>query len=130
MNNPQDSTLKRVLVVDDNPVSRELVREVLETSNLRVLEASNGKEALDAIARDSPDVVLMDIQMPVLDGYEFMHALRQIPHLSSLPVIALTAMAMQEDREKAHRLGFADYITKPINAGELRNKIQILLSRL
>jgi two-component system cell cycle response regulator DivK len=118
---------KKVLVVDDNPISRELVREVLEDSDRQVLEAENGEEALRVIASEKPDVVLLDIQLPVYDGYEVLRRVRADLKLAGLPVIALTAYAMRQDREKAFAAGFDDYITKPIDAASLRARVAKIL---
>ncbi len=120
--------MKKILVVDDNPVSRELIREVLENPQQRVLEAQDGQEALERVSREEPDVVLLDIQLPVLNGYEVLRRLRDDPRFARLPVVALTAFAMPEDREKALALGFDDYVTKPIDAVSLRSRIGTLLS--
>lgn len=118
---------KKVLVVDDNPVSRELIREVLEDSDRKVLEAENGEEALRKIADEKPDIVLLDIQLPVFDGYEVLRQVRTCLKLDKLPVLALTAYAMQEDREKALASGFDAYITKPIDAADLRIQVRQIL---
>ena len=118
---------KKVLVVDDNPVSRELVREVLEDSDCMVLEAENGAEALTRIADEKPDVVLLDIQLPVYDGYEVLRRVRSDLKLDKLPVLALTAYAMEEDCKKALASGFDAYITKPIKAAALRIQVKKIL---
>ncbi len=120
--------MKKVLVVDDNPVSRELIREVLESPHQRILEAEDGEEALKKVFEEEPDVVLLDIQLPALDGYEVLRRIRDHPRFARLPVIALTAFAMREDSEKALALGFDDYVTKPIDAASLRSRIRDLLS--
>jgi two-component system cell cycle response regulator DivK len=118
---------KKVLVVDDNPISRELIHEVLENSDLTVVEAENGEEALNMIVLERPDIVLLDIQLPVFDGYEVLRRVRSDPKLDKLPVIALTAYAMQQDREKAFAAGFDDYVTKPIDAAVLRVRVRKIL---
>jgi two-component system cell cycle response regulator DivK len=118
---------KKVLVVDDNPISRELIHEVLENSDLTVVEAENGEEALNMIVLERPDIVLLDIQLPVFDGYEVLRRVRSDPRLDKLPVIALTAYAMQQDREKAFAAGFDDYVTKPIDAAALRVRVRKIL---
>jgi two-component system cell cycle response regulator DivK len=118
---------KKVLVVDDNPISRELIHEVLENSDLTVVEAENGEEALNMIVHERPDIVLLDIQLPVFDGYEVLRRVRSDPKLDKLPVIALTAYAMQQDREKAFAAGFDDYVTKPIDAAVLRVRVRKIL---
>jgi len=118
---------RKVLVVDDNPVSRELIREVLEDSSRRVLEAENGEEALKKIADEKPDIVLLDIQLPIYDGYEVLRRVRTILKLDKLPVLAVTAYAMKEDFEKALAAGFDAYITKPIDAAALRVQVEKIL---
>jgi two-component system cell cycle response regulator DivK len=118
---------QKVLVVDDNPISRELIREVLENSDLIVVEAENGEEALNMIMLERPDLVLLDIQLPVFDGYEVLRRVRSDPRLGKLPVIALTAYAMQQDREKALAAGFDDYVTKPIDTAAMRVRVQMIL---
>jgi two-component system cell cycle response regulator DivK len=118
---------KKILVADDNRVSRELVREVLENSDQKVLEAENGEEALEKIINETPDVVLLDIQMPLFDGYEVLRRVRRHPRFQRLPVIALTAYAMKQDCEKALASGFDAYITKPIDGAALRAKIREML---
>jgi two-component system, cell cycle response regulator DivK len=119
--------MKRVLVVDDNPVSRELIREVLEAPDLQILEAPDGRAALQTISELRPDVVLMDIQMPVLDGFAALRALREDPSFQDLPVLAVTAFAMRGDREKAQGAGFNAYITKPIDGAELERLVRTFL---
>jgi CheY-like chemotaxis protein len=120
--------MKKILVVDDNPVSRELIREVLENPQQRILEAEDGAEALEKVLQEAPDVVLLDIQLPVLDGYEVLRRIRSDPRFAMLPVLALTAFAMQEDCEKALALGFDGYVTKPIDVTSLRSRIGNLLN--
>lgn len=118
---------RKVLVVDDNPVSRELIREVLEDSGRRVLEAENGEEALKKIAEEKPDIVLLDIQLPIYDGYEVLRRVRTILKLDKLPVLAVTAYAMKGDFERALAAGFDAYITKPIDAAALRVQVEKIL---
>jgi CheY-like chemotaxis protein len=119
--------MKRVLVADDNPVSRELIREILENDDCEVIEAGDGREALEKVREHRPDLALLDIQMPVMDGNAVMREIRADPQLSLLPVVALTAYAMQGDREKALALGFNSYITKPIDIPTFRAEVAVLL---
>jgi CheY-like chemotaxis protein len=120
----------RVLVVDDNPVSCELVREVLQSSGIEVVEAGSGLEALDTIRGSPPDLVLLDLRMPSMDGFSVLREIRQDPRLHRLRVLAFTAHAMRGDREKALAAGFDGYITKPIQAEVLRKQVgQFLLPR-
>jgi two-component system cell cycle response regulator DivK len=119
--------MKKVLVVDDNPVSRELIREVLEGPQQKILEAEDGEEALEKVLQEEPDLVLLDIQLPVLDGYEVLRRIRGNSRFARLPVVALTAFAMREDCEKALALGFDEYVTKPIDAASLRLRVRSIL---
>ena len=117
-----------ILVADDNVASRELMRELLEASGHRVVEATNGREALDLIDRDLPDVVFLDLQMPVLDGFCVVRQLRSDERFRRLPAVAVTASAMLGDRELAIAAGFDSYITKPINVNDVRKKAEQLTS--
>lgn len=119
--------MKTILIADDNAVSRELTRECLEDSGFHLIEASNGKEALQLLKTGRPDLVLLDIQMPEMDGYAVIRAVRADPELRTLPVIAITAFAMEGDSERAAAAGFDAYITKPIRVQSLRQEIQRLL---
>jgi two-component system, cell cycle response regulator DivK len=119
--------MKKILVVDDNATSRELIREVLDSPDHRIFEAATGIEALDYIVADEPDLVLLDIQLPGLDGYSVVRRLRQDPRFSRLRVLAVTAFAMHGDREKALAAGFDGYITKPIDTLNLEEQVEELL---
>jgi PAS domain S-box-containing protein len=114
---------KRVLVADDNPAGLELVRESLKPYTSSIVEAANGREALEKIRSSRPDLVLLDIQMPEMDGYQVVRAIRRDPELKDLRVVALTAFAMEGDREKALEAGFDDYITKPVTVSKLKAQI-------
>lgn len=120
--------MKRILVVDDNRVGRALIKEVLETPSRRIFEACNGQQALEMVAKTKPDLVLLDIGMPLLDGYSALRQIRRDPKFADVKVVALTAFAMQGDREKALAAGFDDYITKPVRAAALRKQVERLLS--
>lgn len=111
--NRQGNEMKKIAVVEDNPDNRLLVQVMLE-SLYEVVEYETGLAALEGIPRDRPDVVLLDISLPEMDGTEVLNRLRQNPDLAGLPVIALTAHAMAGDREKYLAAGFNDYVTKPI----------------
>ncbi|MFB3827219.1 MAG: response regulator [Bryobacteraceae bacterium] len=119
--------MKKILVVDDNPVSRELLCELLGAPGREIAEAADGQEALQRIAADPPDLVLLDINMPVLDGYEVVARLRAEPRYAGLRVVALTAFAMRGDRQRALQSGFDGYITKPVDGATLRRQIRELL---
>ncbi len=119
--------MRRVLIVDDNAVSRELLRQVLKNCCEEVLEASRGDEALERIDSEHPDLVLLDLEMPGADGFAVLRQLKRDPQFAGLRVVAVTARAMQGDREAVLTAGFDGYITKPINAAELREYVGRLL---
>lgn len=119
--------MKIVLIADDNESSRELVRAVLENCGVEVREATDGAEALACIRKQAPDLVLLDVHMPILDGFGVVRELRSDKKYADLPVVALTASAMQGDRERALSLGFTEYLTKPISLGILRSRLLSLL---
>jgi CheY-like chemotaxis protein len=104
-----------VLLVEDNEVNRYLVRFVLEKGGFRVITAGNGREAIELARADRPDLILMDIQMPVMDGYEATAQLKADAQLQAIPVVALTAFAMPHEREQALAAGCAGHIEKPID---------------
>ena len=108
--------MTKVLIAEDNVVNRELLRELLEMRGLKVIEASDGQEALDLLAQNKPDVVLLDIGMPKLDGFAVVRKIRENPATAKLSVVAITAYAMEGDREKILGAGFDGYLAKPINA--------------
>jgi len=109
----------RILLVEDNPINQEIARHVLSRASLVLRTANNGQEALDWLERESFDLVLMDCQMPVMDGYAATRALRQNPRWRALPVIAMTANAMVGDRERVMEAGMNDHIAKPIKIEEM-----------
>ena len=115
----------KVLVVDDNAAGREFVRESLKDHVSSLAEASNGREGLEKIRETRPDLVLLDIQMPEKDGYEVLREIRDDPALKGLRVVALTAFAMRDDRERALAAGFDDYLTKPVTAAQLKEQLKI-----
>jgi len=109
----------RILLVEDNPINQELARELLNRAGIVVNIAGDGQEALAILGRERFDAVLMDCQMPVMDGYEATRALRRRPELKDLPVIAMTANAMAADREKVLQAGMNDHVAKPIRVDDL-----------
>jgi CheY-like chemotaxis protein len=119
--------MKKVLVADDRATSRELVRVALEHAGYLVYEAADGGEAL-ASARDlRPDLIILDLHMPGLDGFGVIEEIRRDERLSATPVMALTASAMQGDREHALEAGFTSYLAKPIQLSNLRKEVARLL---
>ncbi len=121
--------MKKILVADDKASSRELMRTLLEHVGYEVHEAGDGQEALDVALATAPDLILLDIQMPRLDGYGSVKAMRQDERLKDLPIVALTASAMHTDRAKVLSAGFSAYITKPVSLGILRAEVARLLEQ-
>lgn len=118
----------RILVVDDNAASRELVRYLLLKPGREVFEAADGLEALRQIEETGPDLVLLDLEMPALDGFGVLKRMRADPRFAGLRVLAVTANAMHGERERALAAGFDGYITKPIHGTLLRQRVDELLS--
>jgi len=119
--------MEKVLIVDDNRASRDLIRAILRPVRCDIIEASHGQQALDLIQHDRPDLVLLDVDMPGLDGLALVRRIREKPSLAGLPVVAVTAFAMEGDRERCLAAGFTAYFTKPVRAALLRQQVQQLL---
>ena len=112
-------TGERILVVEDNEKNMKLFRDVLSATGYRTLEARTGGEAIELATANTPDLVLMDIQMPDVDGVEALRRLRADERTAAIPVLAVTAQAMQGDRERFLAEGFDGYLSKPLNVREL-----------
>lgn len=110
--------MKRVLVIDDVEDNRELLVQLLE-DEYEVIAASDGREALRAALRDLPDLIITDVSLPGLDGYELIRTLRRTPQFAERPILVVTARAMPGEREKAVRAGCDEYLTKPLDAALL-----------
>jgi two-component system cell cycle response regulator DivK len=108
-----------ILVVEDNEKNMKLFRDVLRASGYRTLEASTGEDALELAMSEVPTLVLMDVQLPGIDGVETLARLRNDGRTASIPVLALTAQAMQGDREELLKAGFDGYLSKPVDIIEL-----------
>jgi CheY-like chemotaxis protein len=121
--------MTKILIAEDNAVNRELLRELLEIHGYTVVEACDGEEALRMIEQTQPDLLLLDIGMPLLDGFGVVSKIRENPRLASLPVVAVTAYAMQGDREKILNSGFNGYLSKPVNARALAEELGRLLDK-
>jgi len=119
--------LFQILVIDDNKNIRFLMRELLEAENYKVFTASNGKEALDVLDKEAIDLAVVDIMMPILNGYEFTKELRSFN--KELPVLMVSAKQLPEDRKKGFISGIDDYMTKPIDNEEFLLHIKALLRR-
>jgi CheY-like chemotaxis protein len=120
--------MKKVLVADDKETSRELIRTVLESSGYAVTEANDGIEAVEFARKLQPDLVILDLHMPRLDGFGVLAELRLDRNFASTPIMALTASAMHSDRERALVAGFDSYVSKPIPLPMLREEVERLLA--
>jgi two-component system, cell cycle response regulator DivK len=121
-------TPRRILVVEDNPLNLKLVRDVLQFAGYDVVEAQSGEEGVRVAEEDPPDLVLMDLQLPGIDGTETLRRLRQGSLGRDVPVVAVTAFAMAEDREHASLAGFDGYVEKPISVRALPGQIEAFLT--
>jgi two-component system cell cycle response regulator DivK len=115
----------RILVVEDNDRNRELVRDILEFHGFELLEASNALDALALAAEQLPNLVLMDIELPDLDGQSVLRQLRSQPATADIPVVAVTAFAMRDDRQRFLDAGFNGYIEKPIDIRTLAVQVRL-----
>jgi two-component system cell cycle response regulator DivK len=120
--------VKTVLIAEDNITNRELLRELLEIRGYRVTEACDGEETLAVVEQAPPDILLLDIGMPLLDGFGVVRRLRENPRFTALPVVAVTAYAMQGDREKIMDSGFDGYLSKPVDSKSLVQELDRLLA--
>jgi CheY-like chemotaxis protein len=119
--------MSKVLVVDDNRPSRELIVDILRPLLLEVAEAPDGITAIVAARGMRPDLVILDLTMPDMDGFAVLKELRNEPECAGTPVLAVTANAMPAERSKALLAGFSDFLTKPIRGAELRQRVVALL---
>ena len=110
---------ERVLIVEDNEKNMKLFRDVLEATGYDTIEATTGEEAVELALSNTPALVLMDVQLPGIDGVEALARLRSDERTESVPVVALTAQAMYGDRERFLGVGFDGYLSKPVNVSEL-----------
>lgn len=118
---------KKILIVEDIPMNRRLIRDMLTYHGYEVIEAVNREEGIKMAKEHQPDLILMDIQIPVMNGYEATKALRNDPDTKHIKIVAVTSFAMLGDREKILGAGADDYIAKPINTRELPEKVKRLL---
>jgi two-component system cell cycle response regulator DivK len=125
---PGVRTRRRVLVVEDNPVNLELARAILEELECEVVLASTGDAALRMLASVRPDLILMDVQLPGMDGYEATRAIKAMPAGAAIPVVVVTAHAMAHERALAHEAGCSAFLTKPIDVQLFKETIRCFLT--
>jgi len=121
--------MRKILIADDKGSSRELLKIVLESPENEIIEAEDGAEALKCARTIAPDLIILDLHMPHFNGFEVLAELRADPKFARTPVLALTASAMQGDRERAIAAGFDSYMSKPIGLPKLRAEVERLLAR-
>jgi len=115
---------KRILVIEDQEDNRQIVRDLMAASGYELIEATTGEEGIAAAARERPDLILMDIQLPGIDGYEVTRRIKANPQLKSIPIIAVTSYALSGDDKKAFAAGCDGYVTKPYSPRLLLAKIR------
>jgi two-component system cell cycle response regulator DivK len=120
---------KTILYIEDNPDNRVLVRRILTVHGYRLLEAEHASKALEILQSEIPDLILMDINMPEMDGYTLTAKLRRMPRLATIPVIALTANVMKGDRERTLEAGCDGYIQKPVDIDAFPDQIAKYIKR-
>jgi CheY-like chemotaxis protein len=118
---------KTILIVENEVSNRILIERVLSTRGYRCLSASNGREALDLLDRERVDLILTDLSMPVLDGYRTTQLIRSRPGLAEVPIVAVTAFALNDEGEAARQIGCSEYLTKPFKPRQLLEVVDRLL---
>lgn len=130
MSTPLHETgLATILVVENETSNRILIERVLSTRGYRCLSASNGREALDLLDRERVDLILTDLSMPVLDGYKATQLMRARPGLENVPIVAVTAFALNDEGEAARQIGCTEYLTKPFKPRQLLEVVARLLNK-
>ena len=119
----------KILYIEDNPDNRMLVRRVLQVEGYTVIEAPDGPTGIRIATEQIPDLILMDINLPDVDGYEITARIKQLPGLAKVPVIALTANVMKGDREKCLEAGASEYLAKPVTTEQLLSALRMWLHR-
>jgi two-component system, cell cycle response regulator DivK len=104
---------KRILVVEDQPDNRQIIRDMLAPTDYEITEAEDGEKALEAVVKQRPDLILMDIRLPIVDGYTATRKIKADPTLRSIPIIAVTSYALSGEEKKASEAGRDDYVPKP-----------------
>lgn len=120
--------VKKILIADDNRQIRLLVSVALRSGGYQLIEAEDGEAALETAVSERPDLVLLDVTMPKLDGFEVLHFLRKRPETTGVPVIMLTTAAQEADIERGRQEGAQDYVTKPFEPAVLRETVQRVLT--
>ena len=118
---------RKILIVEDNEDNRELAVKVLRNKGFETVEAVDGEQAIEKAVSEKPDLILLDISLPKLDGYEVAKRLKEMDEFKDIPIVAFTAHAMKGDREKVIIAGFEGYISKPINVREFPDQVRLYI---
>ena len=119
-----------ILIVEDHDLNRDMLSRRLKRRGFQVVAAADGAAGVEAAVRELPDLVLMDMSLPVVDGWQATRMIKANPQTSTIPVMALTAHALKEDRERALEAGCDEFETKPVDLDRLLTKIEMLLSKM
>jgi len=125
----ESTSVAKILLVEDNEMNQDMLTRRLERRGYQVVLAADGEQGIAMASSERPDLILMDMSLPVVDGWDATRRIKSDPTTSSIPVIALTAHAMSGDRERAMQAGCDDYDTKPIELPRLLGKVEALLAR-
>jgi two-component system cell cycle response regulator DivK len=120
---------KRILVIEDQEDNRQILRDLLGNAGFDMIEAADGQEGVAAANKERPDLILMDIQLPIMDGYEATRRIKANPELKAIPIIAVTSYALSGDEAKAMAAGCDAYVTKPYSPRQLLAKVKEYLAR-
>jgi two-component system cell cycle response regulator DivK len=120
---------KRILVIEDQEDNRQILRDLLGTAGFDMIEAADGQEGVAAATKERPDLILMDIQLPIMDGYEATRRIKANPELKAIPIIAVTSYALSGDEAKALAAGCDAYVTKPYSPRQLLAKVKEFLAQ-
>jgi CheY-like chemotaxis protein len=121
--------MARILVVEDSPMNQEIISRLLQREGHEVLLAGDGIEGIEVAQDTQPDLILMDMGLPRLNGFRATRQIHRIPETATIPIIALTAFTMEGEREKCLAVGCDEYATKPVDMDDLRTKMKVLLDR-
>lgn len=119
--------MSKILVVEDNPNNMKLITMVLKRNEYETIEAVTGEEGVEMAASENPDIILMDIQLPGIDGYETTRQIKELESMKGVPIIAITSYAMAGDRETVMEAGCSGYLEKPINPLTIMNPIEKII---
>jgi putative two-component system response regulator len=119
----------RILIIDDDPLNLKLLKARLALEGYETITAANGEEGLQKCLREKPDLILLDIMMPGISGFDVCGKLKALPETRSIPILFITSLSSPEDRKRGFAVGAADYITKPLDMKTLRNSVRNHLSK-